>query len=239
MAQNYLDAIWGHTWSLAVEEHFYLLLPIVLSLMARGRLMEPFRRLPYIFLVVAVGCLALRYWTGARYPNFDHATHYRPSHLRIDSLMCGVLLGYLHNFRPHLLRRIMNPPWRRPLSFLGILALAPAFFLRFDNPFMYTAGFTLLYIGFAILLLVAVYRETDAKPGAPGVVSRAIAGLGAYSYSIYLWHAPLAELAFRYDRNGNLYAIHAVYVAGSLIIGIGMSKLIEMPVLRLRNTVMP
>src|SRR5271169_1218036 len=31
LTQNYIGAIWGHTWSLAVEEHFYIFLPVVLA----------------------------------------------------------------------------------------------------------------------------------------------------------------------------------------------------------------
>src|ERR1700680_1202227 len=104
LTQNYVGAIWGHTWSLAIEEHFYLLLPIALFLMLKLRpgSNDPFRAVPHVFLVVASCCLALRIWNAAYHPAFDHRLHYEPSHLRFDSLLFGVFLSYLHNFRGHL-----------------------------------------------------------------------------------------------------------------------------------------
>ena len=54
--QNYYRGIWDHTWSLGVEEHFYIFLPILLLLLAktsRNR-REPFDGLPWIFALVAV-----------------------------------------------------------------------------------------------------------------------------------------------------------------------------------------
>jgi peptidoglycan/LPS O-acetylase OafA/YrhL len=242
LTQNYVGAIWGHTWSLAVEEHFYLLLPIALYLMMKIHpdSANPFRSVPYIFLVVASCCLALRIWNGFAYRPYDHHLHYEPSHLRFDSLLFGVLLSYLHNFHSHLLSKLMSPPWRLPVSFLGILALAPMLILDSARPFVYTFGFTLLYIGFGILLLLAIYKE---KPGAkPGMVVRAIGAMGMYSYTVYLWHVPLAmvftALAVRFNMV-NQYALHAVYLAASIATGITASKLVEIPVLKMRERFFP
>ena len=51
--QNYFQGIWGQTWSLAVEEHFYLLLPVVLWFLQRRNDNNPFRLMPTLFMVVA------------------------------------------------------------------------------------------------------------------------------------------------------------------------------------------
>ena len=68
--------------------------------------------------------------------------------------------------------------------------------------------------------------------------------VGMYSYSIYLWHGPTAAWLPGFFRRATGFPVgeggrFAVYFIGSLMIGIGMSKLIEYPVLRLRDRVFP
>ena len=65
---------WGHTWSLAVEEHFYILLPLLLAfLLRRGKgLADPFRAIPWLFAATAAVRLTGRYATANFLPAFDH-----------------------------------------------------------------------------------------------------------------------------------------------------------------------
>ena len=135
----------------------------------------------------------------------------------------------------------MSDPWRFPVSAISVLALAPACFLPFDDPFMYTVGFTLLYIGFGTMLLLCLYKE-NRKRAQPGIGVRAIAAMGTYSYTIYLWHLPMAQvfgfLASRFPTV-NAYILHAIYFTLSIAVGVGFSKLVEMPILRLRERLSP
>ena len=244
LTQNYIGSIWGHTWSLAVEEHFYILLPLLLAyLMKRGQGSEdPFRAIPYLFVGIAVACLALRMGNALQHPNYVHRVHYEPSHLRIDSLFFGVFLSYLHNFRPALVRAAMSNPWRFPISVVSVLALAPAAILPPSDPIMYTVGFTLLYISFGTMLLLSIYKETNRNRAKPGAAVRAIAKMGVYSYTVYLWHVPMAQLfasvASRFAMV-NQYALHAIYFATSIAVGVLASKLVEIPILKLRERLSP
>jgi peptidoglycan/LPS O-acetylase OafA/YrhL len=78
-----------------------------------------------------------------------------------------------------------------------------------------------------------------------GAIGTGAAYVGMYSYSIYLWHGPTDALFPGFVRrllhisSFNGYERFAVYVVGSLGIGITMSKLIEYPVLRLRDKIFP
>ena len=242
LTQNYVDSIWGHTWSLAVEEHFYLLLPLALFVMMRRNpgSANPFRPVLYVFGGVAVICLGLRVWNAAAFPAYDHRLHYEPSHLRIDSLLFGVLLSYLHNFHSAFLTKMMGAPWRMPLTLVSIVALTPTLLLPSNDPFVYTYGFTSIYLGFGIVLLLSIYKE---KPGTkPGAIARAIGAMGVYSYTIYLWHVPIAmvfsALGARFPLV-NPYALHALYLAASIGTGVATSKLLEVPVLKLRERFFP
>lgn len=243
LTQNYIGAIWGHTWSLAVEEHFYLALPLMLAFLMNRRpgSSDPFRALPYIFLGVALACLALRIANSMKYPVHDHRIHYEPSHLRFDTLFFGVFLSYLHNFRPEILQKLMTNPWRFPVSVVSVLGFVPAVFLPTTDPFVYTVGFTLIYIGFGAMLVLSLYKENRKRPQ-PGIITRAIGAMGVYSYTLYLWHVPMAQIfaaiAARFGMV-NQYLLHALYFAASIVVGVATSKLVEIPVLKLRERLFP
>jgi peptidoglycan/LPS O-acetylase OafA/YrhL len=57
--------------------------------------------------------------------------------------------------------------------------------------------------------------------------------MGFYSYSIYLWHAPIAVL-FRFKYLPSTISFCA-YIVAATSVGIGMARLIEQPALRLRD----
>lgn len=237
--QNYGSYLWTHTWSLAVEEHFYfLLLLFLLVLSRRCRGPKAFRLVPTAFVILAAGCLTLRVLTASVMPYSDK-THLFPSHLRMDSLFAGVFISYLyHSNRDCLLA------WGRrnrvKLLMLGVLLLAPAFVFPLGSTrFIYTFGLTLFYIGSGFLLIVALVSRAPQH-----WTGRALAYAGSHSYSIYLWHLPIAWWAVpklsrfpSFDRNWFIYA--GAYLIGSVSFGIVMATLIEFPVLRLRDYFFP
>jgi peptidoglycan/LPS O-acetylase OafA/YrhL len=244
MTQNYLGGIWGHTWSLAVEEHFYIALPLLLAFLMKRRAgtADPFKSIPYIFLAVAATCLALRIVTAFWSPMPDFHVHISPTHLRADSLFFGVFLSYMHNFRPEALHKVLSKPYRFPLSWVSVLAFVPIFFLQPENPVVHTVGFTCAYIGFGAMLLLSCYPETGKKVVEPGRALRFVAWMGTYSYTLYLWHVPLAQFfAFLAPKIGmvNQYALHAVYFVSCIGVGVMTSKLVEIPVLKFRERLFP
>lgn len=242
--QNYFKPIWwGHTWSLAVEEHFYLLLPVALWVLARinrARGAAPFRGLVWLFVVVAVACLALRVNAAADAHGYSFFGNVYPTHLRIDSLLFGVVLAYLH----HCHGERFAPVVRRfaPLFVVvGVALVAPAFFVRLKMPWMHTIGFTMLYVGYGAIVVAAVH----AWPAA--TTSRwlgALAAIGQHSYSIYLWHRVVLVLAR--EKLVEVLGFRLPFVievslmtAGAIGLGVLMSKLIEIPVLRARDRWFP
>src|SRR5579871_2788005 len=155
--QNYMGGLWGHTWSLAVEEHFYLILPLLILWMTRRSESEPFRQLPMFFAIAAVACLGLRIITSEMLP-FSHAAQFEPSHLRFDSLFFGVLLAYCQNFRSAVIV-FWTSRCRKLLFFISFFAILPSLILPYSNRFVYTLGFSLAYVSFGGLLLLALYGD--------------------------------------------------------------------------------
>lgn len=131
--QNYFSGLWNHTWSLAVEEHFYLLLAaIVTFLIYRKRSGEdPLAAMPAIFCVIAVVCLMLRVITTYYMP-YQHGSHLFPTHLRIDSLMFGVWLAYSWHRGG-----FVQSEWVRDRAIIligsGIMLLLPAFLFPLET----------------------------------------------------------------------------------------------------------
>ena len=240
--QNYLGNVWGHSWSLAVEEHFYLLLPALLLVLLRRakrrQTSEPFAPLPVLLGLVALACLGLRSVQAWRHETFDLLTHYVPTHLRIDSLGFGVLISWVYHYRPQLVARLTRPQAALALL-LGLALLAPAFAIPLEHPFSYTFGFSLYFLGSGLILVGCLQLE----PETPGRAARALAALGRYSYPIYLWHLSVRKLIKVAVARGWLSlspeASFALYLVASLAAGAVIAKLTETPLLRLRDRLFP
>jgi peptidoglycan/LPS O-acetylase OafA/YrhL len=228
--QNYGPALWTHTWSLAVEEHFYLLLLLFLLLLSgRCPTAKAFRSVPAAFAILAILCLALRVFTP----------EIAPSHLRMDSLFAGVFISYLYHFSRD---SFLNWSGRHRLKLLlvGTLLFFPAFIFPLGStPLIITAGFTLLYVGSGFLLIAALVTPVPRR----GPV-KALAYAGSHSYSIYLWHMPVAMWAVpKVNRilgtTENWFVYAGVYLIGSVFFGILLAALVEFPVLRVRDHLFP
>lgn len=216
--QNYIYppvTVWGHLWSLAVEEHFYLTLPIVLLLLNRAKLL---RAIPAISAGLFAVCFVLRIAYLDTHILLGN-TPIIPTHLRIDALFGGVFLGWLFHYRRARFDQISRPQ----LAIAGVLLLIPSFIHR-GAAF---TSFALLAdsIGFGCLLVWAVTRSFR------GLGS--LAEIGRHSYSIYLWH--LLMLVFLWHEPGTSVSRFLFYVLMSLAIGVTMSVVFEQPILRLRD----
>jgi len=126
------------------------------------------------------------------------------------------------------------------------LLLAPCLFFPGPHPFTVTIGYTLYYLGFGALLALALSSSDarDAQDVRAGRIERWLAAIGAYSYSIYLWHAASKHWSapvWKAIVGSELgYAGQVVlYFASSLVLGIAMAKLIELPFLRWRDVAFP
>lgn len=229
--QNYVHEekvylILSHTWTLAVEEHFYLVLPVLLLLLiAVFSRRDPFRVIPMLFLFIATSCLTLRYLTLGPYP------YAWMTHMRLDGLFAGVALGYLYHFRMQLFRRLTG----HYALVVAALFCAPALLFNQSDHIVQTIGLTFLYVGFSFLVAWSVVRT----PGTPvgRVMAKGAAKIGFYSYSIYLWHTLICD-AFLFHPNLSLIKFW-LYIATTIAGGCAMAHLVELPYQELRERLFP
>ena len=250
--QNYHFGIWTHTWSLAVEEHFYIALALMFTVLTRFAATKenPFRVIPWVFVCLAFACIALRVFTIWLTPPPVFRTPWvmNVTHCRIDGLFFGVFIGYLYHFRPDVIETVTRPLSNRvAIGILTAALLSTCYFFSRDDLFLLRYGLTFLYMGFGGLLVLSlevrnVLSGNLAKVAS--IIGSACAFVGMYSYSIYLWHAVLIEATqvfLRKNPHMNVPAgvLFPFYMLGSIAIGIFFARLIEFPVLRFRDRLFP
>lgn len=227
--QNYVGGI-AHTWSLAVEEHAYLLLVMCLAVAGARRVRT--RSLFVFFCIVIFAVIALRQVLAAR-----GLPYFGGTHVRIDGILEGVLLAMLYHFRPEVFRRMQRMTWLWGASILGALLyfrLQPRSAVA--DAFSYNAANLL---GVALLMLLYKHREGRERPAA----YRLVAWIGLYSYGIYLWHvsmlSPIVWLAQRMPEPARV----AWELTAPIVLGIGIgyvtTTIVELPALRLRDRLFP
>ncbi len=230
--QSYIPHIWKHTWTLAVEEHFYLFLGILLLFLSKQKKADPFGLLQWVWAAAAVGCLFLRLdipygdmWPFAR------------THLRIDGLLFGVLLSYYYCFHGEKLGRWVRAR-RWVLAASAVIVLSPIFFLHLGvEPFIPRFGLTCTYLGYGLILLLVVCAK---GPASGNILQKIMAWIGVRSYSIYLWHLPVCffiaqPLSRSVGGVAGLWLAIGVYLASSIIAGWISYRWIERPVLEWRD----
>lgn len=249
--QNYLGSPRGLTWSLAVEEHFYLALPLFLLLVTAGwRRVDSIPAIPIMAIALVVGCTAWRvafHWHSERFEMYRDLS---PTHLRIDGLFFGVALAYFYHYKPAALARVAR---HRVALLVGgaALVLPMSLWELGTHQFVWTIGYTMLYVGYACILVALVH--TPVGDGAVGRLmaawpAAALAWIGTYSYSIYLWQFDLAYnplerwLLPRLPHHPvSLYWAIGIttYLCAAVLTGFVMARLIEIPVLAARDRLFP
>lgn len=187
--QNYLGQPGlGVTWSLCVEEHFYLCLPVVLFLAMRlvGRRALGFL-LPVLFFLPLVQRLTI-YWIDGYMPQ----QWYRMTHLSFDYLIVGVWLSYLLVFD-----RPAFDGLKRPSRWMLLFPVAQIVVLPRWNPhpLLFDLFFpNLLALGLGALLLQVHDLQWMPVSNLGKVMRWCLVGTALSSYSIYLTHTTLDPL---------------------------------------------
>ncbi|MFJ4197195.1 acyltransferase family protein [Pseudomonas sp. NPDC089534] len=201
-----------HTWSLAVEEQFYILFPLLLTLLS-GRL-KHWRLALFGVLLVSFG---LSVWAVSQHP--EKAFFLLP--MRAWELLAGAMLAVA----PKSAWRL-KPMAAQGLSLLGLaLILLAVFAYDKATPFPGVAAL-LPVLGVVALILANGHRQTWVGEL---LSSRVMVGLGLVSYSWYLWHWPVFVFS-RYasvDEPGVFDTLGLILL--TLVLGYLSWKFVETP----------
>jgi peptidoglycan/LPS O-acetylase OafA/YrhL len=180
---NYYPAVgvwWlGHTWTLSVEEQFYLCWPVILSLAGR-------KKASYLAALLVVFAPVLRLVCHLVWPGYIRGRVPVALPTRIDSLMYGCLLALLWDtpIFNRFCKKIFNAGghWYAVVFlFLASPILDNLFHGAYSVPFGYTLE------GISIALMCAwVIQNSESLPGR-FLQARLLVHIGVISYSLYLW----------------------------------------------------
>lgn len=237
----------SHAWSLCVEQHFYLVFPLLaLSLLRRPSV----RRTMALLAGVALLGILLRgfVWLhlllplGRAHQSFgmDYMAYlYYPTYCRLDGLLTGVTLATLQCFRPALWQCIVQ---HANLCLLGGLVLLAASVWMYADRWSSVTGVAavgvvfgplVLSCGLGFCLLASLSNGLAAQFRIPG--ARQIALL---AYTLYLTHKQmihLVDLAFPWLHDWNRAAWTGVYLLFCLAASLTLYLGAERPFLRLRT----
>jgi peptidoglycan/LPS O-acetylase OafA/YrhL len=177
-----------HTWSLAVEEQFYIVYPLILTWLQKIKRSHAIGILTILFLCSLIGCVCLTLF-------YSSAAFYL-SPLRAWELIGGAIIAY--EVFPVVRKRLVQ----EILSWTGLFLII--FSINRFNQFTLFPGLAAIVPCAGAGLIVYAHSTGETY------ISRALGSgplvfIGLISYSLYLWHWPLlvfARIAFLHSMNG-------------------------------------
>lgn len=173
--------VFVHTWSLGVEEQFYLFWPLLLlAAIAVAHKIQLQRTLLLVAVASFIGCIAWTYWQPIS------AFYMMPA--RIWQFALGALVYvFASQIRPHNSHSTLVSTSLAALGLLLILASA----LLLDQQSVYPGYLALLPSGGAAMVILSGCLRHSSNQNPTGLANPILVWLGDRSYSLYLWHWPV------------------------------------------------
>jgi len=207
----------NHTWSLAVEEQFYLLWPMLLFVLGVRRALT----CALIFVLVAP-LIRVGMWYGL---DASPSAMTREFQAVGDALATGCLLAVIHH------RGWSIPGWFRTAWFILVplsLFAFPVLLYKIDSGLFYIFGQS--YVNIAAALVIWRCISVNQGPAYHCLNNRLVTWLGALSYSLYLWQEP-----FLNSWSTAWFASWPINLILALVCAIASYYLIEQPILKFKN----
>lgn len=231
--QNYNISIpfYAISWSLCVEEHFYLIFPFLAYFLTKIYRKISIILLSILFLLPTF-LRVIVYSTALKIDGFGY--YATATHLHYESLLLGVILAYGVIHQSHQLIKLLDYRWYiYGITFLSVIGMA-----FMPHYFRYCFSFSLVAVTFSASLLVAYYDNPYS------IATKKINYLIAISsYSTYLIHSLVIHVFVKFLfpklHVTNAYIMASIMCIACLISGYVLYELLEKRLMKWRNLFVP
>lgn len=243
-----LITFFPQSWTIAVEEQFYMSLPLVLIIFATGL---RFRKWIITTLVITMSaCWFCRWWTWDTFlrpfiETQDYATlalnfsrfYYHPTYNNIDNLIVGTLLGITRLFYPRIFERLSA--FRYPFFFIGLLLATSSVIFTGNMLSVYFVTFGKIGACIGLVLILTSFIVRD------GVLTRFCPDTSFFSklcFQFYLLHYQVIILTLAifkewgWENTGKLSFLFSILL--TYVLALALYHSIERPLLRVRNVLL-
>ena len=206
-----------HTWSLCVEEHFYLFMPLAFLLLGYFKNFSQKLLLPIIagllFIAITIKVL-FNIYSFAEYPTSTHN--------RLDTFLWGILINIILLKHQEVYKLVQNNKW---VLIIGLILIFLPLFFRSPNDVHEIYIRCLSPIGITLIVLSFFeYRNSKLK---------ILQLISFFSYNLYLWHQPIAK--FVICKIGYNFWGGVTYFVASISVAIITTLLIETTFISVRE----
>jgi len=217
------------SWSLAVEEWFYLLTPLVMYSF-KQRIRSNHLNLAWLLIGMILFSIILRYlhFNNSLIMDFE-AWEWQVRKVvmvRMDSLLMGILGAYFYVYHE---REFFRYRLTFAAAGLGLTGLFMYQYMKASGDGLYFSVPYLLLVSFAILLLFPLVTTIDLR----GYLRRGIEWVSKTSYILYLSHSPIMILLLYYlsDSPLNRYWLISIWLVATLVVSYIVHRFFEQPIM--------
>ncbi len=232
----------SHAWSLCVEEHFYFLLPLLLTLLQFTKsilksywLLIALFLLGFAFRIFSYDQLYFSKIEDVSGYMYWYKYLYYPTYNRLDGILVGIFIAGVYQFLPALWGKISK--YGNLLVLIGLIVLTGAYFLCAD-PMSYTAsifGFPIIAIGYGLMVAGAV-SPTCILYKWKSKLSTFVATI---SYATYLTHKGVIHMTHEILSNMKIHdnLILLISILTCISFAFLLHWAIEQPFMNIRNRI--